>query len=170
MQGGNNGQEMHQTFRFRPVEDQDLTLVASWPQSREELFFFHPRASFPLTVSQLAEAIAQRSDSTVAVADSQVVGFANFYRWETNGHCVIGNVIVAPGSRSHGVASALIDHMIILALSKHRAAEVRIACFHRNLAGLLLYSKLKFSPFAIEERRDWQNERVALVHFRRPCA
>ena len=153
-------------LHFRPVEPPDLAVIAAFPQSPEELFFLYPRAFFPLTVAQLAEAVGQRTDSTVVERDGQVVGFANFYRWETGGICAIGNVIVAPSVRGQGVASALISHLVELAFGKHQAAEVRISCFHRNLAGLLLYPKLGFAPFAIEERPDWRGQRTALIHLR----
>lgn len=152
---------------FRQAEPPDLALVATFPQSPEELFFLFPRATFPLTAAQLAETVAQRADSTVAERDGRMVGFANFHRWETGGVCAIGNVIVSPAARGQGVASALIGHLVELAFAKHQAAEVRISCFHRNLAGLLLYPKLGFAPFAIEERRDWRGRRAALIHLRR---
>jgi hypothetical protein len=38
-----------------------------------------PKASYPLTIDQLKEAIAQRFDSTVVLLDDRVAGFANFY-------------------------------------------------------------------------------------------
>ena len=154
-------------LHFRPIATPDLALIATFPQNEDELFFFFPRAIFPLTVAQLAESVAQRVEATVAVRRGQVVGFANFYRWETGGLCAIGNVVVAPAARGHGVASSLVSHMVELAFEQYRAAEVRIACFHRNLAGLLLYPKLGFTPCAIEERRDWRGEPTALIHFQR---
>ncbi len=155
------------SLMFRPAEPPDLALIAAFPQSPEELFFLFPRVTFPLTAAQLAETVAQRADSTVAVRDGLVVGFANFHRWETGGVCAIGNVIVNPAARGQGVASALIGHLVELAFGKHRAAEVRLSCFHRNLAGLLLYPRLGFTPFAIEERQDWRGRRTALIHLQR---
>lgn len=152
---------------FRSAEPIDLALVAAFPQSPEELFFLFPRAIFPLTAAQLAEAVAQRADATVAERDGLVVGFANFHCWESGGVCAIGNVIVNPAARDQGVASGLIGYMVELAFGNHRAAEVRISCFHENLAGLLLYPRLGFAPFAIEERRDWRGQRAALIHLRR---
>lgn len=152
----------------RPVVTGDIPLVCTFPQSAEELFFLFPKALYPLTPEQLAGAIAQRSDSTVVELDGQVAGFANFYHWERGGRCAIGNVIVAPQSRGRGVGRYLIECMISLAFAKHKAAEVTISCFHRNLAGLLLYSKLGFQPHAIEERRDWNGKPVALIHLRLP--
>lgn len=156
------------TLTHRPVEAVDIPLVCAFPQSAEELFFLFPWARYPLTPAQLENAIAQRADSTVVELDGQVAGFANFYRWDQGGSCAIGNVIVAPCFRGQGVGRYLIESMIGLAFSKHEAAEVTISCFNRNLAGLLLYSRLGFQPHAIEERRDWNGEPVALIHMRLP--
>jgi ribosomal protein S18 acetylase RimI-like enzyme len=101
--------------------------------------------------------------------DGAVVAFANFYRWETGGRCSIGNVIVSKASRGQGVGRYLMEHMIGLALSKHLAAEVTVPCFNQNSAVILLYSKLGFLPYTIEERRDKRGNRVALVHLRLQC-
>lgn len=78
----------------------------------------------------------------------------------------IGNVVVAPEARAQGVGRFLIDTMIRKALLEHRAEEVRISCFNGNVAGLLLYAKLGFVPFAVEPRLDQQGSRVALIHMR----
>ena len=63
----------------RPVLDADIPLICQFPQSEHELFFMFPKASYPLTIDQLKEAIAQRFDSTVVLLDDRVAGFANFY-------------------------------------------------------------------------------------------
>jgi ribosomal protein S18 acetylase RimI-like enzyme len=156
------------TFSHRPVSENDIATICGFPQNEDELFFMYPRATFPLSPSQLQEAIAQRSDSTVVELGGTVVAFANFYRWEVGGRCSIGNVIVSPAARGHGVGRYLIEQMISLAFSKHRASEVKISCFNQNVAGLLLYSKLGFHPYAIEERKDRKGNRVALIHMRLP--
>ena len=153
-------------FRCRPVEQQDLARICGFPQNEDELFFLFPRASYPLTPSQLREAVDQRSDSTVVERDGEVVAFANFYRWETGGCCAVGNVVVAPTARGSGAGRFLIEHMINLAVAKHRAIEVRASCFNANVAGLLFYHALGFIPFALEERRDARARRVALIHLR----
>lgn len=150
----------------RPVGEHDLSPICSFPQSAEELFFMYPKAAFPLTPAQLLDAIAQRADSTVAELDGEVAAFANFYRWQSGGTCAIGNVVVAPGIRGRGVGRYIIERMIDLAFAKHRAAEVTISCFSHNTAGLLLYPKLGFQPFAVEERRGPNGARVALIHLR----
>lgn len=151
---------------LRPVNEQDIPVICGFPQNEEELFFIFPKASYPLTPGQLREAIAQRSDSTVVELDGKVVAFANFHRWESGGTCAIGNVIVSPEVRGLGVGRFLIQKMISIAFSKHQATEVTLSCFNQNTAGFLFYSKLRFEPYAIEERLDKRGNRVALIHLR----
>lgn len=156
------------SLTHRPVADKDIQVICGFSQSEDELFFLFPKAAFPLTPSQLQDAIALRSDSTVAELDGKVVAFANFYRWEAGGCCSIGNVIVSPAARGRGVGRYLIEQMIGFAFSKHQAAEVTVSCFNQNVAGLLLYPKLGFQPYAVEERQDKKGNRVALIHMRLP--
>src|SRR5690606_40767828 len=52
------------------------------PETREELFCCFPRASFPLSETDLRQCIEMRSDSTVVEFAGRVVAFANFYRWK----------------------------------------------------------------------------------------
>ena len=151
----------------RPLKDNDLPRICAFPASPEELFFAFPKASFPLTLPWLRQALATRSDSTVVEHAGQVVGFANFYQWERGGRCSIGNVIVAPEARGHGVGRCLVTHMVELAISGYQAVEVSISCFNRNAAALLLYTKLGFRPYAVEEGLDWQGLRVALIRLLR---
>ena len=159
---------LHMHLRCRPAKDQDIAVICGFPRNATELFYMFPKATFPLTPGQLSEAIASRSDSTVAEYDGKAAAFANFHQWETGGCCAIGNVAVAPAVRGQGVGRYLIQQMIKLAVSRHRATEVRISCFNANVIGLLLYAKLGFVPFALEERRDEAGRRAALIHFRLP--
>jgi len=147
------------------VERRDFEVICSFPQSEEELFYFYPKARYPLTVHQLQEAVEQRADSIVVERDGKVVGFANFYRWD-GGICCIGNLVVAPKARGQGVAQYIVRTMVGLARSKHSATEVRISCFNSNTAGLLLYAGLGFVPFAVEERRGPEGARIGLIHMR----
>jgi len=64
------------------------------------------------------------------------------------------------------VGRYLVEQMIGLAFSKHQAAEVTVSCFNQNVAGLLLYPRLGFQPYAVEERKDKKGNRVALIHLR----
>ena len=160
-------------LRTRPVAEAGFARLCTFAQSAEELFFLFPKASFPLTPAQLARAVAARADSTVVEGGGQVLAFANFYQWQVDGACAIGNVMVAPDYRGNGVGRALIDAMIMTALSKYRAREVRVSCFNRNTAALLFYARLGFLPCGIEPRLDGQGLPVALLHLRRaverPC-
>ena len=156
------------SLTHRAVSEKDIQLICSFPQSEDELFFLFPKAEFPLAPSQLQDAIAKRSDSTVVELAGEVVAFANFYRWENGGICSIGNVIVSPATRGRGVGRYLIEQMTSLAFSKHLASEITVSCFNQNVAGLLLYPKLGFQPYAIEERKSWKGNQVALIHMRLP--
>jgi RimJ/RimL family protein N-acetyltransferase len=150
----------------REVCPEDVARICSFPQTAEELYFLYPKATHPLTPDQLRRAIEQRFDSTVVLRDHQLCGFANFHVRTVSGPCAIGNVVVAPDARAKGVGRYLIEVMIRKALLGCRAKEVRISCFNGNVAGLLLYAKLGFAPFAVEPRLDHQGTRVALIHMR----
>lgn len=150
----------------RHVRPDDVPRICTFPQSAEELYYLFPKATHPLTPDQLQRAIDARFDSTVVLADGEVCGFANFYVREVGGTCAIGNVVVAPGARGKGVGKYLIETMATTALRKHAAREVRISCFNGNVAGLLLYAKLGFVPYAVERRVDPAGARVALIHLR----
>lgn len=151
---------------FRAVQAQDIARICSFARTEEEQFFFFPAATWPLTEEQLQASVDKRSDSTVIELDGMVVGFANFYKWETAGTCTIGNVIVDPQIRGKGIGAQLIEQMIDIARTRHQASEVTLSCFNSNVAGLLLYPKLGFAPYAIEERQDKQGRRLALIHLR----
>ena len=156
---------MHLTHR--PVCAEDVLTICDFPQNPQELFFMFPKAQYPLTEDQLQASIAQRSDSTVIEADGSVLGFANFYRFECDGVCAIGNVIVSPTGRGKGVAKFLVQTMVELAFERHRACEVQLSCFNENTAGLLLYPQLGFVPYGVEERLAPDGRRVALIHLRK---
>lgn len=151
----------------RPAEERDLATICRFPQSEDELFFMFPKASYPLTPEQLRDAIAQRSDATVVELDGEVAAFADCYRRESGAPLFIGNAIVSPAARGRGVGRYLIETMIELAFSRHGAAEVHVSCFNGNAAGLLLYARLGFRPYAVEERQDRSGNRVALIHMQR---
>lgn len=153
-------------LKHRPVAEKDIPTICSWAKNQDELFYFFPRAIYPLTPEQLSEAIAQRKNSTVVELEGQPVAFANFYKWEEGGACSIGNVIVSPEARNRGVARFLMEQMCSIAFHEHKASEVRVSCFNSNTAGLLLYPKLGFQPFATEERQDKAGNRIALIHMK----
>lgn len=157
-------------LQHRPLKADDIKTICTFPLNARELFYMFPKAQYPLTEAQLSQAIAQRFDSTVVETENSVVGFANFYRAETGGVCCIGNVIVAQEARGKGVATFIVETMTALAFDRYDATEVQISCFNENTAGLLLYPKLGFLPFAVEERMSLDSRRSALIHMARSRA
>ena len=53
--------------------------------------------------------------------------------------------------------------MARIARTDYRAKRLNLVCFNRNIGGLLLYTKLGFEPYAIEERQDPQGSRIAAI-------
>ncbi|MOA09474.1 Acetyltransferase (GNAT) family protein [compost metagenome] len=152
----------------RPAEAGDLAEVIGFPQDRDELFYAYPKASWPLTLEQLAAAVAERRESTVALLDGRVAGFANFYQWQPGEYCALGNMLVAPWARQHGVARHLIEAMERIAAQRYAAPRMKVSCFCTNSAGLLLYTRLGYRPYGIVERSDPQGRRIALVQLEKP--
>ncbi|MCG8909289.1 MULTISPECIES: GNAT family N-acetyltransferase [unclassified Pseudomonas] len=150
-------------LQHRPALADDLGEVVGFPQDADELFYCYPKASWPLTIGQLAAAIAERRGSTVALLDGRLAGFANFYQWQPNEFCALGNMMVAPWARRHGVAQYLIEVMENLARDQYKAQVMKVSCFNANAAGLLLYARLGYEPQGIVERADPQGRRIALV-------
>jgi ribosomal protein S18 acetylase RimI-like enzyme len=149
----------------RPACAADLAAIVEFPQNADELFFCYPKAIWPLSVGQLASAMAERRDSTVALLDGRVAGFANFYQWQHGDFCALGNLMVAPWARGQGVAQHLVAVMEQLAREHYKATRMCVACFNANSAGLLLYPTLGYALSGLVERRDPHGARVALLQF-----
>ncbi|WPC05733.1 GNAT family N-acetyltransferase [Pseudomonas benzenivorans] len=149
----------------RPACAADLAEVVAFPQNALELFFAYPKADWPLSVAQLAAAMAERRDSTVALLGERVAGFANFYQWQHGDFCALGNLLVAPWARGQGVAQYLVAVMEGLAREHFKAKRMRVSCFNANSAGLLLYPRLGYRVSGLVERRDPHGGRVALLQF-----
>ena len=87
-------------YIHRPLADEDLSTICSFPQTPEELFYVSPRSEFPWTPEQVLSLLENRYDPTVIVEESrgQVVAYANFYE-DIDQSLWLGNVIVAPSHR-----------------------------------------------------------------------
>lgn len=151
----------------RPATDADLDQVVHFVHSADELFFAFPRAHWPLTREQLADACAERQGSTLVLLDGRPAGFANFYQSMPGEYCALGNLMVAPWARAQGVAQYLIGVMEGLARRDFAAHTLKVSCFNDNAAGLLLYARLGYRLDGLVERQRGQ-QRVALVQFSKP--
>jgi len=151
---------------YRAIEPQDIPQICGFTLSETELFYLSPEVDYPLTPAQLRKTIRGRLEPTVVLDDREVVGFANLYKFRDGESCFIGNVVVRPDRRGRGVGAYLVETMLALAFGKHRFNEVRVSCFNGNTTALLLYAKLGFTPYAIEQRQDKRNNTVALIHLK----
>jgi RimJ/RimL family protein N-acetyltransferase len=151
---------------FRPAAQEDLSELLAFPQSQEELFYFFPSATHPLTLNQLQKQLSKRHQSTIMLKDNKVIGFANFYNVKNRNIAFIGNVIVKAEERRKGYAKQLLLHMIKLGFNELKLKEIHISCFNQNTKALLFYHQLGFKPYAWEIRKDYNQAEVIMLHLR----
>ncbi|HEB58953.1 MAG TPA: N-acetyltransferase [Gammaproteobacteria bacterium] len=152
---------------FRPATEADEVAICDLINSREELFLVYPGGRFPLTPRQLRELAQCRRALTVGETSTGIVAFANLYNFIDAQHAFIGNLIVARHWRGRGVGRALLAHMVHLAGEEYGLEEVRISVFADNTPAVLLYAAEGFLPFDVEERRDPDGHRRALLHMQK---
>lgn len=152
---------------YREVKKTDFETICGFPENPQELFFMFPKAEFPLTVNQLETAVDNRFNSTVVLYDEEVAGFANFYAVKEKEYCSIGNVIVNPKFRNKGIGKFLIKTLESIGTDKYKVSEFRLSCFNTNTKGILLYSKLGYMPYEIEQWTDKQDEVIALIEMKK---
>ena len=153
-------------MEFRSATEDDYPAICKLVKSRDELLWVYPAGRYPLTVSQLKELAQKRSELTVAVEGRSLLGFADFYDLKPGRSVFIGNVIVDRKHRGKGIGKALITTLIDKAFGEYDLPEVRISVFSENRRALLLYNRLGFIPYAIDERVKADGERLALIHMR----
>ena len=144
----------------------DFNILNHFAQSAQELFYIAPFATYPWDAESFAESTTQRLSNTVFTENNAIIGFANYYDVEFSDKGFIGNVMVNPAYRRQGYGKQIVQHMIEMGFATHRFKEIHLSCFSANTAGLLLYRKLGFKPYAIEQRTDYKNESVALMNFK----
>jgi len=151
-------------FNHRALEASDAKIIIKFPQSEGELFHLFPKAEYPLRPEILLKEAKRRSYPTVVILNHELAGYGNFINAEHSNFCSIGNVIVNPVMRKMGVASYLMETLIVIAFDKLKAKYVKISCFNDNTAGLLLYYKLGFSPVGMDVRQTRNGQQMALIH------
>lgn len=103
-------------------------------------------------------------EPTVLLAEGEVAGFASFYRHRKGRYVFIGNVVIDRSHRGRGLGRRIVVHLATLAFQEYDLPMVRISVHSRNASALLLYGSLGFKPYALEARKDFRGERVALLH------
>lgn len=157
------------SFSQRPLESRDLSLISSFAQSDEELFFLFPKPAFPLSSKQLTENALKREASIVALLDAQVVGYVDMANVRPDLFCTLGHLVVSAPHRRQGVATYLVNTMIQIAKEKHNARFMRAACFSHNSAGYQLYHGMGFKPADMVHRTAPDGETVLLVNMELAC-
>jgi ribosomal protein S18 acetylase RimI-like enzyme len=150
-------------MNFTSALEKHFDGISALVPTAEELYRIYPSATFPLDRAQLNKLMTERKDLTVLIDNEQVVAFANLYNVKSNESAFIGNVVVASSHRGQGVGKALMSHMSELCKNKYRA-EVHLSVFSFNTKALLLYAKLGYKPYSVEERVGFKKEPVALLH------
>ena len=153
-------------MNIREANSTDFQAICDLITTAEELFLVYPRGEYPFTVEQVETLAHVRSDLTVVEDNTKIVGFANLHDVTPGKYAFIGNVVVAKESRGKGIGKRIIAHMIELIFTKYELDEARLAVVSRNTPALILYSRLNFKPYDIEERLDYQGDRAALVHMK----
>ena len=153
-------------FEIREATEADLEGISKLIKSEEELFLVYPSGKYPFTKEQIVELFEVRKELTVAIERNKIVGFANLYDYEPGSSVFIGNLVVDDQHRGRGLGRALVLHMLNIAFTNLNLPEVRISVFSENSPALLLYSRIGFIPYKIEERTNPQGRRVALIHMK----
>lgn len=166
MSRGSGAEKTSGEIRFRPASEDDYPDICGLLQDREELFFVYPRGTHPFTIAQLKQLAHERRELTVVARGPRVVGFANLYNYEAGKRAFIGNVVVDRSSRGQGLGKRLVAYMLDICFRKHRLTEAHVSVFGHNIPAVTLYSRLGFAPYRTEERMDFEDRRVTLVHMR----
>ncbi|NET48096.1 MAG: GNAT family N-acetyltransferase [Merismopedia sp. SIO2A8] len=150
-------------MEFIPATAQHYGAIAQLVTSPEELYLVCPTCHYPWTVPQI-EAIAQkRYNLTVGLLEGEVVAFSNLYDVQPDISAFIGNVIVSHTVRGKGIGKALLQHMMHLCQTEHQA-QPHLSVVNHNTPALLLYTRLGFKPYSVEERPYLNGGIVGLIH------
>ncbi len=151
---------------IREASPADFEAIIRLIPTREELFLVYPKGQYPFTIEQLKSLVALRQELTVACQNGDIIGFANLYDVEAGAWAFVGNVVVESACRGQGIGRQLVTYMMQQAFEKYQVREVRISVFNDNTPALLLYARMQFEPYAVEERIHPSGKRVGLIHMK----
>ena len=150
--------------QYIPANASDYETICSLFITEEDLFRVYPAGRFPLTTAQVEQLERERMALTVVSHKNQIIGFANLYDYLPGKYAFLGNVVIDANFRGNGVGSGLITHMLNIAHEVYQLPELRLSVFSDNTPALLLYHRLGFSPYGMEERTNPHGVRLGLIH------
>ena len=154
------------TLDYRRANADDYVAISSLITTPEELFRVYPAGRYPFTLEQVNQLALIRMELSVATVANKVVAFANLYGYEPNQHIFIGNLVIDQNYRGNGIGQGMVQYLLKQVFYKYRLMEARISVFSDNTPALLLYSKLGFEPYRVEERKNFERQRVVLLHMK----
>jgi RimJ/RimL family protein N-acetyltransferase len=156
------------TILNRATKVEELKSIVTFPQDDQESFYLFSITE-PLSLEILKSFYEKRFGSTSFFLNGSVIGYANFYRYQTDPQEVIylGNVIVDYKHRGHGYSKEIIKVMIEKAKKDFEAMELRLAVFCNNTEAYALYIKMGFEVLRIEERENLQQEDESIFIMRK---
>lgn len=134
-------------YSIRNVNEADIGIIPGFFAGEKELHYAFPNAGWPLSAKDLRHSIETRSDSSVLLAGNTPIGFANLFDIKNHVECTLGNVIIDARKRKKGAGQFLVSGMIGIALEKYETPRIIAACWQENIAAMMLYSKLGFTPY-----------------------
>lgn len=72
-------------YTYRRLEQGDLDVICTFPQSEQELYYMSPKSVYPLTASQILQLMEQRLEPTVIIDKNtgKVVAYSNIYSYDS---------------------------------------------------------------------------------------
>lgn len=154
------------TLDYRRAKSDDYDAISRLITSPHELFRVYPAGRFPFSREQVNQLALIRMELSVATVANKVVAFGNLYGYEPNRHIFIGNLIIDRVYRDNGIGQGMVQYLLKQVFYKYRLMEARISVFSDNVPALLLYSKLGFEPYQLEQRKNFSKQRVVLLHMK----
>lgn len=155
-----------ETLDYRRAIADDYDAISRLITTPQELFRVYPAGHFPFSREQVNQLALVRMELSVATVASKVVAFGNLYGYEPNRHIFIGNLIIDRVYRGNGIGQGMMRYLLKQVFYKYRLMEARISVFSDNIPALLLYTKLGFEPYRVEPRKNFEKQRVALLHMK----
>ncbi|WP_070971231.1 GNAT family N-acetyltransferase [Vibrio sonorensis] len=152
-------------MEFTAVQENHFGQIAKLITTPDELYSVCPNGRFPWDVEQIAEIAQQRSNLTVVKDNDKVVAFGNLYNVVANESAFVGNIIVSDEYKGKGIGKRLLEFMINECREGHNAVP-HLSVFNYNTRAMLLYTKLGFKPYDVEQRANHKGEPVVLIHMR----